>query len=268
MGNVKKFILLAAILLIVGLTGMAFTYSSAYEKTNVQQEKDVDETFDDIDVQIDDAKVEIMPADEKTAKIVLDGQRYKKDKNSDFSVDVENDTLSVKHQDSRRQLINFDFFQPTVSLNVYLPQNQYGELLVSGDNGKIDARDIQADDIDVHTGNGLINLHQVSGETVKADTDNGKLMLDQVDGTIIGKTGNGVISLKTADLDQDINLKSGNGLIDVKTENEPTNTTFTADTGNGTINILNKYKGDAVIGDGDHKVELTTGNGRIKVTKE
>lgn len=267
MSNVKKLLLLAAVLLIAGLTGMILTYSSAYEKTSIQKEVEVNEAFADMDVQTDDAKLEILPTDEETATVVLKGKKYKKEENNHFSVDVENDTLSVKQSNLKQQMINFDFFQPWISMKIYIPKKQYAELLVSNDNGKIDVRDIKADQIDVQTGNGIINLDQVSGDTVKADTDNGKLKFDQVDGTIIGNTGNGIISLRTTDLDQDINLKSGNGIIDVKTENEPTNTTFVTDTGNGTVNILDKYKGDAVIGDGDHTVELSTGNGRIKVTK-
>lgn len=267
MRSVKPWLMLAAGLMVIGIVGMAFTYSSAYEKMDVQQEKTVDEAFNAIDIQISDATVEIMPTDANTSKIVLEGKQYKKDNNENLSVDVKNDKLSVKLK-NQYQLINFDFFHPTVSLKVYVPQKQYTTLHVSGDNGKIDVQQIKADHIDLHSDNGIVDLRQVSGETVKATTGNGKLRMDEVDGEIIGHTDNGIISLKTTHLDRDIELKTGNGKIDIQTENEPTNTTFVANTGNGTVNILDQYSGGTVIGDGDHVVDLTTDNGKIIVTKE
>lgn len=267
MRNTKRFIILAAsLLLVTGIIGMFFTYSSAYGKTTVQQEKTVDEAFNAIDIQISDATVEVMPTDANTSEIVLEGKQYKKDNNENLSVDVKNDKLAVKLK-SQHQLINFDFFHSTVSLKVYVPQKQYATLHVSADNGKIDVQQIKVEHIDLHSDNGIVDLRQVSGETVKATTGNGKVRMDEVDGEIIGHTDNGIISLKTTHLDRDIELKTGNGKIDVQTENEPTNTTFVANTGNGTVNILDQYSGGTVIGDGDHVVELTTDNGMIKVTK-
>lgn len=268
MRSVKPWLMLAAGLMAIGIVGMAFTYSSAYEKIDVQREKTVEEAFNAIDVQISDATVEVMPTDANTSEIVLEGKQYKKDNHENLSVDVKNNKLAVKLKNDRHQWINFDFFHPTVSLKVYVPQKQYATLHVSGDNGKIDVQQIKSDHIDLQSDNGTVDLRQVSGETIQASTGNGKVRMDEVDGEIIGNTDNGVISLKTTHLDRDIELKTGNGKIDIQTENEPTNTTFVANTGNGTVNILDKYSGGTVIGDGDHVVKLTTDNGMIKVTKK
>lgn len=267
MRSKKLWMILASGLLIIGIVGMIFTYSSAYEKTTVKQEETFDESFEEMDVQMSNTKTEVISTDKDTSKITLEGKKYKNDSTEDFSIDVEDNKLIVKQKDTRHHLINFDFFQPSLSLKIHLPKKQYEALYVSGSNGRIDMKQIQADHIKLQSGNGVVNLSQVSGETIDASTSNGKLKFKDVDGKIKGNTNNGLISLETTDLDRDIELKSSNGLIDIKTENEPTNTTFVADTGNGTANILDKYNGGTVIGDGDHTIELTTGNGKITVTK-
>ena len=61
--------------------------------------------------------------------------------------------------------------------------------------------------------------------------------------------------------------KSNNGRIEIETENEPTNVTFVVQVDNGSINILDKYKGSTVIGNGENLVKLKTNNGKIQVLK-
>ena len=73
--------------------------------------------------------------------------------------------------------------------------------------------------------------------------------------------------LATKDLDRNIQLVSNNGKISIKTEKEPTNTTFKVSSDNGSINILDKYEGNTVIGKGENLVDLKANNGKIEVVK-
>ncbi|MEN1968062.1 DUF4097 family beta strand repeat-containing protein [Lentibacillus sp. N15] len=303
MRNTKRLAFLGGILLIVGLAGMFFTYSSAFETDPITKEKSVDGKFTSLDVQTDDATVKIVPTDENTSKVLLEGKQYKH-RNHTFSVDIDNKTLVVKLNDQQSKLFNIDFFSPSITLTVYVPQQQYESLLVSSNNGKINVNHLQAreihvatsngrlqlsdltgsaltaetdngrihgeqlqmDKVDMQSDNGRVELQQVTGSSVKARTSNGKLILEEVDGEINGKTNNGAISLVTNHLDQAIELTSDNGRIDVQTKTKPTNTTIIANTDNGKVNVFGKYNGSTVIGDGDHVVTLTTDNGGITVT--
>src|SRR5699024_5919320 len=116
---------------------------------------------------------EIISTDEGTPKITLEGKKYKKDSTEDFSIDVKDNKLMVKQKNSRHKLINFDFFQPSLSLKIHLPKKQYEALHVSGSNGKIDMKHIQANHIKLRSGNGVVNISQVSGDTIDASTSNG-----------------------------------------------------------------------------------------------
>lgn len=73
--------------------------------------------------------------------------------------------------------------------------------------------------------------------------------------------------MKTTTLNQPIQLETNNGWIEIETENEPTNVTFVVQVDNGSINILDKYKGSTVIGNGENLVKLKTNNGKIQVLK-
>ncbi|MEW9677101.1 DUF4097 family beta strand repeat-containing protein [Lentibacillus sp. L22] len=304
MSKTKRLAILGIALLVIGTIGSFFTFQSAYQKESITEEQPIEGTFTSLNVQTDNATVKIIPTDDKTSKVTLNGKQYK-NRNYQFAAHVKNEKLSVKLKNNRHKLFNFDFLSPSVTLTVYIPQKQYASLDVSTgnggininhiqskemnaitsngrinmndlagsaliaetDNGRINGKNLRMDKVDVQSDNGKVELRQVTGSSVKARTGNGKLMMDGVDAAIIGYTDNGRISLVTDQLNKSIKLQSGNGKIEVQTKTNPTNTTIIANTDNGKVNVLGKYSGSTVIGNGDHVVELKTDNGGITVTK-
>jgi len=155
----------------------------------------------------------------------------------------------------------------SLTIKVTLPEKQYKSMMIHTDNGEIQAAGLNADQLTADTNNGRIELKEIASKNVEVEADNGKLMLDHVSGKIKGKTNNGQINVKTIDLERSIQLETDNGRIEIVTEKEPENVAFDVHVDNGRVNILDKYEGNAVIGDGDHVIKLKTNNGKISVTK-
>lgn len=306
MVKVKVLSLLGALLLIVGIIGVFLTYNATHETESISEQKVIeDKSFESIDIQVDNATVEVNSTDDETSGVELTGKRSKSVK-SKFSAEVVNGELSIKLKDEHWKLFSFDFFSPSLLLKVYVPEQQYRSLKISSDNGKINvdhlnakeiylsssngqlemndlsglklvgevdngkinAENLQIDDgINVKSNNGTIELKHVAASLINTETDNGKIMLDEVEGEIIGKTNNGRILLSVKDLDRSIELESDNGSIKIVAEKEPVNARFEVKVDNGKVNLFDKYNGSTIIGNGDNLIKLTTSNGKVSVTK-
>lgn len=263
---VKKLVIVASLLFVVGVIGSIVTFNLMDDPVRVAEEKVIDtNNISAIDIHANNETVKIIPSKDQATKVELTGKATKNFKDK-LSVDVEGNTLSVQTE-NQRKLFNFDFFTTSLTVTVYLPEKLYESLQVDIDNGHFQAEQLTIKDIDATTNNGRIKMSNIDSEIIKVESDNGEINLEDVDGEIVGETNNGSISLVTTNLDRPIELESDNGSIQVKSDKEPTNATFLVDTDNGTVTIFDKYNGNAVIGDGDNLIKLSTDNGEITVTK-
>ncbi|MEM5591441.1 DUF4097 family beta strand repeat-containing protein [Niallia circulans] len=158
-----------------------------------------------------------------------------------------------------------NFIDESLTLKILVPVKEYKSLRINNDNGKIDLADLMVEQVQAESNNGRIHLQNIQSRSVEVNSDNGRVSLDHVSGSVKGETNNGRISMKTATLDQAIQLETDDGSIEIVTDKEPTNVTFDVQVDDGSINILDKYKGSTVIGNGENKVKLKTNNGKIRV---
>lgn len=221
------------------------------------------ESVKDVQIRSDNTAVEIVPTtDTETTKIelVTNGKDVSK---VGFTAEVEGKKLNITIKEKHSFNIGFNF--QSSHLYVYMPQKSYDSFVIENDNGKMILSDLEIKDLKVKTDNGRIELNTIVAENIDVKSANGRLDLNNVEGDIKGSTNNGKISLTTLDLDRNIQLESDNGKITIKTDKEPTNATFKVSVDNGKINILDKYKGDTVIGKGENLIDLETDNGKIEV---
>ena len=305
MFNIKKITIIALILLLVGAAGSFITFQAINQSVSVLEEKEIaDQNITRLSVTTDNAVLEIIPTNKRETTVELSGTA-KKSSAYTLSTDVEGTTLSVQLKERQTKFYNFDFISTSLSLKVYVPEKMYDSLRISSDNGRVKAENLHVKDIQAKVSNGRVELRDITGSTVTAETDNGRIQaeklnvkqvkatakngridmknvassavevkadngkigLDDVDGKMIGKVKNGTISLMTNHLDRPIEFESDNGNIKIQTEKEPTNTTFDASVDNGKIDLLDGYRPNEIIGNGDHVIKLTTANGKISVTK-
>lgn len=220
-------------------------------------------------------------------KVTLDGEVNPNIKRT-LATDEKDSTLLISYKEKQQIWFNFNISEVLVplTLNVYLPEKQYDSLKISNNNGYVSAKQQNTTHFDINTSNGRVELREINSQKINAETNNGsmdfkditaqnihvksnngRIMLDHVEGELEGQSKNGSLSLKTNELDRNLNFTTHNGKINIETEKEPTNVQFNVSVDNGKANILNKYNGNAVIGKGENQIKLNTHNGSISVKK-
>ena len=140
-------------------------------------------------------------------------------------------------------------------------------LEVETDNGRIEVDKVQVEKLSTETDNGRIEMRHVDAEHIHTETDNGRIIMEYVNGNIVGKTDNGRITLLTSSLDRMIHLQTDNGSITIESESDPTDVTIRAKVDHGKIDVFGENNSSTIFGKGSNKIQLTTDNGRITVSK-
>ena len=139
----------------------------------------------------------------------------------------------------------------SIKLDVFLPEKEYGHILLSSTNGRIDVDKLKVNSLECTTSNAGINIMYVDSEEILLSTKNGRVESKYTNSNVFkAYTTNSSIILNYINSD-DLNIKTANGKIDLTSiagEN------LVSKTSNGSINAKTTSF---------HKVELTTSNGRI-----
>ncbi|QEL86073.1 DUF4097 family beta strand repeat-containing protein [Bacillus mycoides] len=285
--NKKKLSIIAGIIFIIGIVGSLFTYRSI-ATVPISEEKIINNNdVSSVIIDTNNVRVNINPTTESNMKVTLDGEVNPNIKRT-LATDEKGSTLLISYKEKQQSWFNFNISEVLVplTLNVYLPEKQYDSLKISNNNGYVSAKQQNTTHFDINTSNGRVELREINSQKINAETNNGsmdfkditaqnihvksnngRIMLDHVEGELEGQSKNGSLSLKTNELDRNLNFTTHNGKINIETEKEPTNVQFNVSVDNGKANILNKYNGNAVIGKGENQIKLNTHNGSISVKK-
>ncbi|NUC17543.1 hypothetical protein EXW28_16895 [Bacillus mycoides] len=285
--NKKKLSIIAGIIFIIGIVGSLFTYRSL-ATVPISEEKVINNNnVSSVIIDTNNVRVNINPTTESNMKVTLDGEVNPNIKRT-LATDEKGSTLLISYKEKQQSWFNFNISEVLVplTLNVYLPEKQYDSLKISNNNGYVSAKQQNTTHFDINTSNGRVELREINSQKINAETNNGsmdfkditaqnihvksnngRIMLDHVEGELEGQSKNGSLSLKTNELDRNLNFTTHNGKINIETEKEPTNVQFNVSVDNGKANILNKYNGNAVIGKGENQIKLNTHNGSISVKK-
>lgn len=193
------------------------------------------------------------------------------------------DTLTLTLDSKQSDFVLFDFTRPEDYLNVQIPESMEVEvhsknstiqaqqldsnITATTSNGTIDVEDIQGN-VSLKTSNGKVKVANIGGSS-ELVTDNGTVTLNQLAGSVYIRTSNGAITGDTP-IGGDWDVKTSNGSINL-TIPENSSANLTAKTSNSSIkgNIdwtdRSDSRANAILGDGSHKMGLTTSNGSISV---
>ncbi len=285
--NKKKLSIIAGIIFIIGIVGSLFTYRSI-ATVPISEEKVINNNnVSSVIIDTNNVRVNINPTTESNMKVTLDGEVNPNIKRT-LATDEKDSTLLISYKEKQQIWFNFNISEVLVplTLNVYLPEKQYDSLKISNNNGYVSAKQQNTTHFDINTSNGRVELREINSQKINVETNNGsmdfkditaqnihvksnngRIMLDHVEGELEGQSKNGSLSLKTNELDRNLNFTTHNGKINIETEKEPTNVQFNVSVDNGKANILNKYNGNAFIGKGENQIKLNTHNGSISVKK-
>lgn len=282
--NVRKILVIAFFILLIGIIGSVLTYASANDKTDWETaNQTIDpEQVQNLDIESNNAEIDIVLTNDKEIKIEYRAQIA----DERLHTEINDSTLFIQVKDRSKKWFNFGLFSPTKSLKVFVPEKDYKQLDVMNDNGPIYLSNLTIEQINLLTDNGRLTMDNLKASSIGAESDNGRIELknvlsdqievktsngkvnfEDVEGDISGQSNNGSISLKTKHLNRSLDFETDNGKIMIQTEQEPTSAVFDLRVDNGKINVFGESNWNTIVGNGDHLIKLVTHNGGITIKK-
>ena len=299
--NIKRLSIIAALLLLIGILGSISTYKFI-SKPESLTDKITNDDFTDIEISTNDGKIELVPTNEMTALIEVSGYDLK----NNFSSAITDSTLSITYKKSSKKFYNFDLSIKSASVKVHIPKKLYNTISVRANNGRIVAKELDANEMNLNANDGSIDLQNINADSLSVNSNNGritadsligttfklkandgrialkrmttdsvsivshngKIELEEVTGALLAKANDGSINLVTDTLDHPIDFSTHNGKIHIQTNQEPVDADIQAQARNGSIRIFGENRSHTVFGSGNNKIDLSSNDGRIVVEKQ
>ncbi|OHX53926.1 hypothetical protein BB776_01495 [Planococcus salinarum] len=274
---VRVLIILTA-LTVIGVIAIFYAiYSSDPEQQDVLEEKTFDAEVREMEIRVDNSRVDFLPSEDENSRVVLSGN------NDDYTLEtnVSGGRLIVEVEE-RSPFFNFGLNRSS-TLQVFVPADGVSSLTADSTNGAIQANGISADDVMLEANNGRIELEAVDSETLSVETangrieltdmeadiavraSNGRIIFTDVSGDLQAKANNGQIELIVDTLDFPVDFETNNGHIEIQTENEPTNARIESRVDLGSIDVYGQDSEQVSFGNGEVLINLVSNNGRIEV---
>ncbi|MBT2570080.1 DUF4097 family beta strand repeat-containing protein [Planococcus sp. ISL-110] len=278
MKTLVRILIIVTVLFVIGVIAVLYAiYTSDPAQQEVLEEQTFDEEIENMEITVENSRVDFLPSDDGTSRVVLTGN------SDDFTLetDVSGGRLTIKVED-RSGFFVFGFNRSS-TLQVYVPATGLASLSVNSINGAIDAKDIQAAELSLEANNGRIEMEAVESDKVDVETANGRIELTNIEadmtvrasngritftdvsGEVQAKANNGRIDLTTDTLDFPVDFETNNGHIEIQTENEPSNARIEARVDNGNIDMYGQDSSEISFGNGEVLITLVSNNGRIVV---
>ncbi|MDR4885976.1 DUF4097 family beta strand repeat-containing protein [Fredinandcohnia sp. QZ13] len=300
---IKKVTIVASLLVLIGVIGSAVTYASVNKEFAINDIRPIEnETINSIQVNVDSIDVEfISVASMDEARVELVGTGVGKTMN-DFSVNEDDQTLSIGLQSENKKWFNFTFYTTDLNLKIFAPEKIYNNIKVNGFSSDVSLQNLQSKTINLTTVDGDVKLENISSEKMNIKTLSGDVKMEEVQGAIALVTESGDLNVSDAPVQSfnaraftgDISLenvigplttntvdgdvfisineirhaiygKTLNGDIKIESEKEPSNAQFEVKTLSGDVILFDKYERNAKMGEGTALIQLETVSGDVTV---
>ena len=236
----KKLIIISLlVLLCMALMATCFVGCNIVLKHNYKTTNHTVDAFEDINVDVDVAKVSIKKsADAQYGVVCYETEDIFHD------VFVENNELNIRST-ATNNTINLDFVLKTLSVTIYLSEDHYGNLKIHTDTGMVTIDSgLTFDSIDINTDTGAISCHADTNGLLDVNSDTGAISIENVTkaSAINVDCSTGLISLNDVKC-ANLNIESDTGAINAKNV-ECTNASIDVDTGKVT---LTNFKTDILV---------------------
>ena len=209
---------------------------------------EITEKFKNISIITDTADILFVPSENQKASVVCHEQ-----KNMKYSVTVQNGKLVIEIVDTRKwyEYIGISFGTPKIT--VYIPQGEYGALLVKSSTGNVEIpKEFKFENIDISESTGNVTNCASASENIIIKTSTGNIRVENVSaGTLDLSVSTGRITAfnVTCEGDVKINVSTGKAnLTDIKCKS------FISDGSTGDISLKN------VIATEKFSIERSTGD--------
>ena len=210
--EVKISLIIAAVLLIAGTVMMAVSLGTTGlegldTSPMVTNTYDIRDPFSDMDISVSAAEVMLLPSDDGTCKVVCH-----EEEKLYHSVEVRDGVLCIQKVDEREWYDNIGIHTGNTQVTVYLPQDEYGDLMVNGSTGLVDIPgDLLFDSIDVTVTTGIVHCDASASERIKIRTSTGDIRVGDI------TAPSAELSVTTGRIDAEDVICDGELRIDVNT---------------------------------------------------
>lgn len=179
--GVKISLIIAAVLLIAGIVMMAASLgTTGFEGLDtspmVTNTHEIRDPFSDLDISVSAAEVMLLPSDDGTCKVVCH-----EEERLYHSVEVRDGVLHIKRVDEREWYDNIGIHTGNIQVTVYLPQDEYGDLMVNGSTGLLDiSGELLFDSIDVTVTTGIVNCDASVSDRIKIRATTGSIRVGDI----------------------------------------------------------------------------------------
>ena len=210
-GFVVGLIVLGGVCLVGGAAILAFGMSKGKINDNLAtNEHKITDSFDDIEIDVETADVDIKKAEDGQAKVVC----VEKEKVY-HTAEVSNNKLVIKVKDERRwyqkYLFNWNF--KSMSVTVYLPEETYSDLAIESNTGHIVVdKEFTFANINLSDDTGTVKLNNKATGDVEIKVHTGSVNLNNFDAASLKvKTSTGDVNYKSGEVAGNIELQSSTG---------------------------------------------------------
>ena len=274
----KIWLIIATSLIVIGLVMFAavmnsfdwdFTKLNTYEyETNTHE---INKEFSNISINTDTADILFAVSDDDKCKVICYEQE-----NLNHSVDVQNDTLTIKIDDEIKwyEYIGINFSSP--SITIYLPMDEYASLHIKGSTGDIEIpNEFKFENVDISLSTGDVNFLASVSSLIKIKTSTGNIQTKDISaGALDLSASTGNIVLSRVSCEGDIKIKVSTGKTNISNM-ECKNVISKGSTGDITLTnviatekfTLNRSTGDISFDKCDaDEIYITTDTGNVKGT--
>ena len=238
MNKILSWIILAIILILIGtiiFTGvmiiMKWDFTKLSTNNFITSSYEFEEKVENITIVTDTANIIFQKSENSKISVTC----FEQD-NLKHSVNIKDSSLEIKVNDTRKwyEYIDFNFKSPQIT--VWIPQGEYGDLLVKSDTGKIEIqKDYAFKNIDISGSTGDVTNYASAQKNIKIKTSTGKINVANVSAENLEfsvSTGNVTVDNSTCTENLQIKVSTGKTFL---TSINCKNLTSTGNTGDITL---------------------------------
>ncbi|MDY3079137.1 MAG: DUF4097 family beta strand repeat-containing protein [Oscillospiraceae bacterium] len=199
------------IIFFVAAAALDFDFTKVNSAEYVTNTHTVDEQFANISIDTDEFDIRFAPSDDGTCKV----ECRESDKVYN-TVTVKNNTLTVERHDERSWYErHFGFFVGDMSITVYLPEREYGNVDLETSVGDVNIPEsFTFDQLIIETDTGNITADANIADILSVKSDTGHIGLSGIEVNSMDlDSGTGDISVNSANVTDEIKLNTDTGRV-------------------------------------------------------
>jgi len=221
--NTKIWLIIAIFLMLIGYIFFCGTMNKLkWDFTKLStivfetNEYEIYDNFKDIKIITDTANIEFVTSEESNSLVICDEQ-----KNVNHLVKVKDDTLLIEVNDNRKWYEHIGINFSTSKITIYLPENDYGKLLVESSTGNINIpKSFKFKSIDILVSTGDIMNYASVYDNIKIKTSTGNIRVENISANMLDfSTSTGNIDVVNVNCYSDINVNVSTGKTNVTNAN-------------------------------------------------